>query len=245
MVSKLIELGKISNQKLPRHVGIIPDGNRRWAKLNNLKTEIGHLNGYKSLKKILYNFFDAGIQYLTVYTLSLENALNRPKDELKYIYKIIIKAIDTIIKEKDTVKNKVRFRVIGRIELLPDEVKEKVNELHKFTENFNKNFVNLLIMYDGQAEITDAIKKIVEEKINPEEINRNLVKNYLYTPDFPEVDLIIRTGMNDGARISGFLLWDASYSEFKFRNEYWPEYNEDLLYEDLQEYVQRNRRKGK
>ena len=80
--------------------------------------------------------------------------------------------------------------------------------------------------------------------INPEQINRNLIKNYLYTYDFPEVDLIIRTGMNDGARISGFLLWDASYAEFKFHNELWPEYNENLLVDDLKEYIYRNRRKG-
>ncbi|MBY8982807.1 MAG: di-trans,poly-cis-decaprenylcistransferase [Candidatus Lokiarchaeota archaeon] len=245
MASKLIELRKLASNKLPQHVGIIPDGNRRWAELHNLKTEVGHLKGYKSLKKILYNFFDAGIRYLTVYALSLENAINRPKEELKYIYKIIIKAIDTIINEEDTVKNEVRFKVIGRTSLLPDEVKEKVDELHKFTERFNKNYVNLLIMYDGQAEIADAVKDIIKDKINPEEINRVLIKNYLYTCDFPEVDLIIRTGMNDGARISGFLLWDASYSEFKFRNEFWPEYDEKLLYEDLLEYVKRNRRKGK
>ncbi|MBN1213848.1 MAG: di-trans,poly-cis-decaprenylcistransferase [Candidatus Lokiarchaeota archaeon] len=245
MASKLIELRNISDQRLPHHIGIIPDGNRRWAKLNNLKTKVGHLKGYKSLKKILYSFFDAGIQYLTVYALSLENAQKRSEEELKYIYKIIIKAINTIIKGEDTVKNEVRFRVIGRTELLPEYVQKKVNELHEFTKNFKKNFVNLLIMYDGQAEIADAIKKIIADNINPDLIDKTLIKKYLYTSDFPEVDLIIRTGMNDGARISGFLLWDASYSEFKFRNEYWPQYNEDLLYQDLQEYALRNRRKGK
>ncbi len=244
MASKLEELSKLASKLLPQHVGIIPDGNRRWAMLNKVNTEIGHLKGYNSLKKILYSFFDAGIQYLTVYALSLENAYNRPKEELKYIYKIIIKAIDTIIKEEDTVKNEVRFRVIGRLSLLPEEVRQKVNELHEFTKKFNKNFVNLLIMYDGQAEIADAVKEIVRKKINPEDIDRSLIKQYLYTYDFPEVDYIIRTGMNDGARISGFLLWDASYAEFKFHNELWPEYNESLLIEDLEDYVRRNRRKG-
>ena len=100
-------------------------------------------------------------------------------------------------------------------------------------------------MYDGQTEIVDAMKNIINDKINAEDINRKLIKNYLYTKDFPELDYLIRTGMSDGARISGFLLWDASYAEFKFRNEFWPEYNEDLLIEDLFDFINRKRRKGK
>ena len=99
-------------------------------------------------------------------------------------------------------------------------------------------------MYDGQAEIVDAMKKIINDKVEPDKIDRKLIKKYLYTKDFPELDFLIRTGMSDGARISGFLLWDASYAEFKFRNEFWPEYNEDLLIEDIYEYINRNRRKG-
>ena len=89
------------------------------------------------------------------------------------------------------------------------------------------------------------MKKIIKDKIDPEEIDRSLIKEYLYTKDFPELDFLIRTGMSDGARISGFLLWDASYAEFKFRNEFWPEYNEDLLIEDIHDFINRNRRKGK
>jgi undecaprenyl diphosphate synthase len=100
-------------------------------------------------------------------------------------------------------------------------------------------------MYDGQSEIVDAMKQIINDKVAPEKVDRKLVKNYLYTKKSPEVDYIIRCGMEDGARISGFLLWDASYAEFKFRDEYWPEYNEELLIEDLKDYIKRNRRKGK
>ncbi|MFO7796979.1 MAG: polyprenyl diphosphate synthase [Promethearchaeati archaeon] len=231
--------------KLPRHVGIIPDGNRRWARSQGLDIKIGHLNGYKTLKDILYSFFHAGIKYLTVYALSLENARKRSKDELKYIHKIIIKAIDTIMSE-DIVKNeKVRFKILGRTHLLPEKVRAKIEELHEYTKHFDKNFVNILIMYDGQAEIVDALKKLMENNIDPAKLDRNVVKQYLYTNNFPEVDFIIRTGMEDGARISGFLLWDASYAEFKFRNEYWPQYSAELLVADLEEYIERNRRRGK
>jgi len=100
-------------------------------------------------------------------------------------------------------------------------------------------------MYDGQEEIVDAVKEIIKSGVKIEDINRDMIKNHLYTRNFPEVDYIIRTGMEDGARISGFLLWDASYAEFKFRTELWPDYNKDMVIEDIQDYANRDRRKGK
>lgn len=100
-------------------------------------------------------------------------------------------------------------------------------------------------MYDGQEEIVDAVKEIIKSGAKIEDINRDMIKNHLYTRNFPEVDYIIRTGMEDGARISGFLLWDASYAEFKFRTELWPDYNKDMVIEDIQDYANRDRRKGK
>ncbi len=227
------------------HVGIIPDGNRRWARKNSVDIKVGHYTGYETLKEVMFGFFDAGIKYLSIYALSLENAIKRSKTELKYIYKLISIAIDAIMAEPIVVDEQVRFQVIGRLELLPDDVKRKVDELHEFTKNHNKNFVNVLVMYDGRAEIVDAMKKVVQANVDPCKIDCDLVKNHLYTAEFPEVDYIIRTGMEDGARISGFLLWDASYAEFRFRNQYWPEYNIELLYEDLKEYINRNRRRGK
>ena len=100
-------------------------------------------------------------------------------------------------------------------------------------------------MYDGQEEIVDAVKDIIKSGIKVEDVNRELIKDHLYTRNFPEVDYIIRTGMEDGARISGFLLWDASYAEFKFRTDLWPDYNREMVFEDIEEYANRNRRKGK
>jgi tritrans,polycis-undecaprenyl-diphosphate synthase [geranylgeranyl-diphosphate specific] len=147
--------------------------------------------------------------------------------------------------EDIVVKEQVKFRILGRLHLLPEKVRKKVEELHEFTKDFNENFVNILIMYDGQAEIVDAVKTMIKNNVNPDEINRDTLKNYLYTNSFPEVDFIVRTGMEDGARISGFCLWDASYAEFKFRNEYWPQYSAELLVSDLEEFIERNRRRGK
>jgi tritrans,polycis-undecaprenyl-diphosphate synthase [geranylgeranyl-diphosphate specific] len=239
------ELKSLPQNKLPRHIGLIPDGNRRWARKNNLDIRIGHLTGYETIKKILFAFFDAGIHYLSIYALSLENARKRSQKELEQIYKILIKAVEAVKEEPKVVEEKVRFNVLGRVEKLPPKVRAKVDELIEFTKDHNQNFINLLIMYDGQAEIVDAVKSILNNNANPSLIDPKYIKEHLYTANYPEVDYIIRTGMEDGARLSGFLLWDSSYAEFKFRNEYWPEYSEEMLVSDLKEYVERNRRKGK
>ncbi|MBD3256477.1 MAG: di-trans,poly-cis-decaprenylcistransferase [Candidatus Lokiarchaeota archaeon] len=239
------DLLEFASNNLPKHVGLIPDGNRRWATKRNMNTNMGHYTGYETVKKILYKLFDAGVKYLSIYALSLENAMKRSEEELKYIYKILKLAVDTVKKEKIVTEEKIRFNVIGRLDLLPQDVRDKINELIEYTKDYDGAFVNVLIMYDGQAEIIDAIKGIIKEKTDPMKIDKKLIKKYLYTHDFPEVDYIIRTGMADGARISGFLLWDSSYAEFKFRNEYWPDYDEKMLIEDLYDYVERNRRHGK
>ncbi|MFX1589442.1 MAG: polyprenyl diphosphate synthase [Promethearchaeota archaeon] len=239
------ELKEIPKSKLPKHIGLILDGNRRWAVKNLLNVNVGHLIGYENLKKRLFDFFEAGIHYLSIYALSLENVRRRSEEEIVYIFKIILDAVDTVIKESTVKEEKVKFNVIGRIHLLPQKVQEKIKELIEFTKEYDQNFINLCIMYDGQDEIVDAVRNIVKDGIKVDEINRKLIKSYLYTRYFPEVDYVIRTGMEDGARISGFLLWDSSYAEFKFRKDLWPDYNREMIIEDLLDYVERNRRKGK
>jgi len=203
------------------------------------------LAGYENVKKILISCFKAGIKYLSLYALSLENAIKRSQDELEYIYKIIKIAVETVKNEPIVTDEKVKFNVIGRTELLPQDVRDKINELLDYTKDFDGAYINVLIMYDGQAEIVDAMKKIMKKKVEPEKIDQKLIKEHLYTRDFPELDFLIRTGMDDGMRLSGFLLWDASYAEFKFRNDLWPDYNNKKLFEDLSDYIKRNRRKGK
>ncbi|MHA1804111.1 MAG: polyprenyl diphosphate synthase [Promethearchaeota archaeon] len=230
--------------KLPKHVGIIPDGNRRWARERNLDINFGHLRGYETMKTILYSLFDAGIRYLTIYALSLENARKRSKEELKYIYEIIKMAVEAVKEDPMITEEKVKMNVIGRWRSLPSHVTEKIKELIDYTKDHDKAFINICVMYDGQEEIVDAVKALIKNNVSAEEITPEKIKEHLYTKDFPPVDYIIRTGMDDGARISGFLLWDASYAEFRFRNEYWPDYSEELLIEDLKEYMRRKRRLG-
>ena len=206
---------------------------------------MGHLIGYQNLKERLFDFFEAGIHYLSIYALSLENLKKRSQEEIKYIFGIILDAVDAVVKEATVKEEKVNFNVIGRVYLLPKDVRIKINELIEFTKENDQNFINLCIMYDGQEEIVDAVKEIIKNGVKVEDVNRDVIKNHLYTRDFPEVDYIIRTGMDDGARISGFLLWDASYAEFKFRTDLWPDYSKEMVIEDIQDYANRNRRKGK
>jgi len=247
------DLFEFSQDKLPRHVGIVPDGNRRWARERKVDTKIGHSSGYEALNNIIMSFFDFGIHYLSVYCLSIENVRKRPTEELKFIYKIIIKACEKLKTNPLIVQEKVRVNIIGRISQLPSDVKDKLIDLMEFTKDHDQNYLNLLIMYDGQEEIVDSVRKMIQDKIDPKDITRDTIRNYLYLNDIPEfnsgnipeLDYIIRTGMDDGARISGFLLWDASYAEFKFRNEYWPDYSKELLIEDLKDFISRNRRLGK
>ncbi|TFG01531.1 MAG: di-trans,poly-cis-decaprenylcistransferase [Promethearchaeota archaeon] len=241
----LEELKDIPKDRLPKHIGLILDGNRRWAKRNLLNLNVGHLIGYENLKKRLFDFFEAGIHYLSIYALSLENVRKRQQQEIIYIFKIILDAVDSVVKEATVEEEKVKFNVIGRTYLLPIEVQEKIQELVDYTKEYNQNFINLCIMYDGQEEIVDAVKKMIQNDVKSEDVDRYLIKKYLYTHDFPEVDYVIRTGMEDGARISGFLLWDCSYAEFKFRKDLWPDYNREMIIEDLREFSVRNRRKGK
>ncbi len=243
---KLEKLKKKYGEQFPHHVGLIIDGNRRWAEKKGLDANAGHFEGYETLRKILFTHGDIGINYLSIYTLSIENIRRRDPEEIEYLYSLIVKVADDLLSEKNENKERVKFNVFGRLSILPTEVKEKLEELMEETKNNNEFFINLCIAYDGQEEIVDAIKALLSNsKIDPQEVSPQLIKKYLYTKDYPELDYIVRTGMKDGARISGFMLWDASYSEFKFRKEYWPDYNEKMLTNDLKEYLKRIRRKGK
>ena len=232
--------------KLPVHIGIILDGNRRWIKRRGIKesTLKGHLVGYNTLKKIIKSSYNIGTKYLSVYALSTDNVAKRSKKEINYLYELLLKGMEEVFEEPLTFEKEVRIQVFGRIEGLPKEFQEKIKKIHESTKNHNKYFLNLCILYDGQEEIVDAVKKIIKKGIPHDKISKEIIKQNLYTHNIPEADYIIRTGMEDGARISGFLLWDASYAEFRFRKELWPDYNEEMLLEDLKEYIRRNRRKG-
>ena len=245
-IATLDDLKTQFEDRIPLHVGLILDGNRRWIRRQGINDPTqGHLAGYKTLKKILYPFFEVGVKYLSVYALSSENVRKRSDTELNFLFKLILKGVQDVLEEPLIHEKKVRVRLIGHLNELDTDTQNAIKHMNNVTAEYNDCFINFCVLYDGQEELVDAMKKIQLKQISPPEISKQTIKENLYTAEFPELDYIIRTGMDDGARISGFLLWDSSYAEFRFRNELWPDYNEGMVLEDIKEFIRRNRRKGK
>jgi len=226
-----------SEKNLPCHLGIIMDGNRRWAKEHNLPTMEGHRRGAETLKTIALAAKKKGIQTLTFFCFSTEN-WNRPKGEVDYLMKLLHEIFANHFPELQ--KEQIKIRVIGQKDRLPQEALKDIEITEKETADYTGMTLNLALSYGGRAEIVDAIKKIIKSGIDPEKITEETVKKNLWTSD---VDLIVRTGGEQ--RLSGFLLWQAAYSEFLFVNKYWPEFSEVDLEAALANYASRQRRFGK
>ncbi len=222
---------------LPRHLGIIIDGNRRWAKLNGLPTLEGHKRGFKAVKRVIKAAHDRGIRTLTIFCFSTEN-WNRSSEEVGYLMDLLKKTLASYFSEFK--KQDIRIKVIGQKNRLSKDIQDEIIKVEKGTEKNNGMTVNLALSYGGRAEIVDAVKKIIKTGIDPETITEDTIKENLWTSD---VDLVIRTGGEQ--RLSGFLLWQAAYSEFLFVKKYWPEFSESDLDGALADYAARQRRFGK
>ncbi len=224
-------------KNLPRHLGIILDGNRRWAKEHGLPTFEGHRKGFENVKLIIQAAQDRGIKTLTLFCFSTEN-WHRSKKEVDYLMDIFRKSLSDY-SEKFNKKN-VKVSILGQKEKFARDIKERIEKIESETKNNTGMTLNLALSYGGRAELVDAIKKIVKKGIDPDKITEDTVKDNLWTSD---VDLIIRTGGEQ--RLSGFLLWQAAYSEFLFVKKYWPDFDENDLDAALAEYASRQRRFGK
>ncbi|MEK9795060.1 MAG: polyprenyl diphosphate synthase, partial [Hyphomicrobiales bacterium] len=226
------------NQTLPRHVALIMDGNRRWARKNNLSNETGHSIGIDTLVNIAKTASDIGIEYLTFYSFSKEN-WNRDKDEISYLMKLMA-SFENLYLDK-IIKKNIKIKVIGDSETLSDKHKRIIKNVEKKTEQ--NNGMNLIVAfnYSGRNELVRAIKKIISEvsegNISDYEINEDIVTKYLDTRDFPDPDLIIRSGGEK--RISNFLIWQSIYAEYVFIDDYWPDFNPDMLIDALKQYANR------
>lgn len=235
----------MENIKIPTHIAIQMDGNRRWGKKNKGGPLEGHKEGALTLKKILEHCIKIGVSVVTVYALSLEN-LKRGKKELACHFGLHKKYIKKwILDSDDFVKNKTKFQVLGRRELLPKDEQELIKEAEEKTKNFKDHTFNVCLCYNGQDEIVDAIKKIIIKGIKPEEITRDLIKENLYTSDLPPPEMMIKTGMNPEKRISAFLLYDVAYTELFFSSILWPDFIPEELDKLIGEYNHRERRFGK
>jgi tritrans,polycis-undecaprenyl-diphosphate synthase [geranylgeranyl-diphosphate specific] len=224
----------------PTHVGIVLDGNRRFAKRLMLEPWKGHEYGFQKVEKTLDHAREIGLKQATLYCLSVENIKKRPKEELEFLYKIF-RGMFKDLDNKKVEKYKIRFRFLGRLDLLPKDLEEECKKLEKKTQNNHGFYVNFAIAYGGRQEIVDAIKKIIQKKIKPEEITEEIIKENLYLSDEP--DIIIRTGGEK--RTSNFLPFQSSYSEWFFLDKFWPEFENEDLDKIIEDFKKRKRNFGK
>ena len=229
---------------VPGHIAIIMDGNGRWAKQQGKERSYGHKYGVESVRKVTEAASEAGVRFLTLYTFSTEN-WNRPNEEITALMALLVMAIER--ETPDLMKNNVRLKAIGDLSRMPKEVKDRLDAcINQTSENTGLTLI-LALSYSSRWEMTDAVRRISQEvksgKLQNEDITEDLISSYLTTKDFPDPDLIIRTGGEQ--RISNFLLWQAAYSEFYFTDSYWPEFNKEALDKAIYSYRTRERRFGK
>lgn len=233
---------------MPNHIAIILDGNRRWAKRNLSLPKEGHFKGADAVENLLDWCEEFDIKIITLYVLSAEN-LSRKDLELEYLFEIIRIRLEKLFNDPRIHKNQMRVKAIGRVELLPDSIKNVLKRLDDATKNYERHFLNIAIAYGGQDELIDAIKKIVDKIKNGvlkiDDINKKEIEANLYTSHLPQSspDMILRT--SGEKRLSGFLLWQSAYSELIFMDVFWPGFRKIDLMRAIRTFQKRKRRIGK
>lgn len=239
---------QIDDARLPEHVGVILDGNRRWASAREMIPWHGHREGAEKVKKFLEWALDLGIKTVTLYALSTEN-FNRSDDEVAELMKIYEENLNEILKSDVIHEYQVRINIIGRTNLLPDTIQDLVSEVQEVTKDYDRFYLNVALAYGGRAEIVDAAKeiavKVKKGDLDPKEIDETIIENHLYTSYLPkpEPDLVIRT--SGESRLSNFLIWQSAYSELFIVDVYWPDFREIDLERAIRAYQSRSRRFGK
>ena len=223
----------------PRHVAIIADGNRRWARERGLPVLAGHVQGIEAIRPIVRRARDRGVETLSVYTFSTENWA-RPEEEVSGLFGLIDGAVRQYTDE--LVTEGVRVRVIGRLHEAPSDVQRSIRAAQDRTEGGSRMTLNICFNYSGRAEIVDAARALLAGRVDPTEITEPHFAEHLYTAGQPDVDLLIRTGGDQ--RTSNFLLWQAAYAELIFCSKFWPDFTVDDLDAALAEYERRERRFG-
>jgi tritrans,polycis-undecaprenyl-diphosphate synthase [geranylgeranyl-diphosphate specific] len=233
-------------ENMPKHVAIIMDGNRRFTRVQgNIDTIEGHKKGVDTLERVLDWCIDLGIEIVTVYAFSTEN-FNRPPHEVQGLMQLFKKNFEEITNNQKIHRNQVQVRAVGKLELLPEDVRDAIKKAEESTADYDQRRLNIAIGYDGRMEIVDAIKKIVNEveagKLDVDDIDENIVNRNLYTAGMEDPNLIIRTSGEE--RLSGLLLWQSSYSELYFSNSLWPALRKVDFLRALRSYQERERRFG-
>jgi undecaprenyl diphosphate synthase len=224
----------------PQHIAIIMDGNGRWAISRGLPRLAGHRAGTENLRRVIEACVEFGIQFLTLYAFSTEN-WGRPEAEVRGLIRILEDVIDRELKELH--EEGVQLRHIGRLDRIKPSLKKKVLEAIELTKNNTRLILNIAFNYGGRDEIIWAIRRMIEAGVDPEEVDDQLVSQYLFTAGTPDPDLIIRT--SGELRGSNFLIWQGAYAEWFFTPTYWPDFGKDELRQAIDEFCQRDRRYGK
>ncbi|MGP6219756.1 polyprenyl diphosphate synthase [Caldiplasma sukawensis] len=235
-----------ANGNVPYHIGIITDGNRRFAREIGKDPNYGHERGKEKLEEVLEWCMEIGTRIVTVYVFSTEN-FKRNKDEVDFLFHLINDSLRNIVTDPRVIKNKIRVRVIGNTESLPKYLQDTIKYVEEKTGGYQDFKLNLAVGYGGREEIIDAIKKIAQDyrngNIKIEDINEENFKKYLYDGSIPDPDLILRTSGEE--RISNFLLWQSAYSELYFSDVYWPDFRKIDFLRAVKTYQYRQRRFGK
>ena len=234
----------LNSKNIPRHIAIIMDGNGRWAKSKKLPRAIGHKNGVKSVQVISELCSKLKVEYLTLYTLSLEN-FSRPQLELKSLMALLSSTIKSEISKMK--ENNIKFNVIGFRDKLPQKINDQLDFAISETKNNDGLKLNLALAYGARSELIHAISLLIDQLKNDnlkiDDINEEIISQNLFTKNIPDPDLLIRTGGEN--RLSNFLLWQSAYTELYFSNKFWPDFNKEDLYEALHDYERRDRRFGR
>lgn len=223
-----------------QHIAVIMDGNRRWAREKNLPTAVGHKKGVEALKATLRACNDFGIKYLTAYAFSTEN-WNRKQEEVDFLMELVALTLTNELDEMH--RENVQIRFIGDLSRFSEKLQKILANSVERTKNNTGVILQIALNYGSRAEIVNAVKNIVAQEVKPEEVTENLISQNLYTAGVPDPDLLIRTGGEK--RISNYLLWQIAYSEIIVIDEFWPDFDKNLLGKCLEEFGKRHRRYGK
>jgi undecaprenyl diphosphate synthase len=224
---------------LPKHVGFIVDGNRRWAKAHGLPAYEGHLAGYNALQEVALATFDAGVHYMSIYVFSTEN-WKRSQDEVSKLLGLALRLLTADLHIFD--ERNVRLQVLGSREGLSSRMIKAIDNAEQRTANNTAGTLAVCLNYGGQLEIADACKKIVQSGVAAELVTPELIEQHLYAPSVPPIDLLVRTSGEQ--RLSNFMLWRVAYSELLFLDKLWPDMTKNDVTDILKEYARRSRRFG-
>ena len=233
------ELGRESSVP-PAHVAIIMDGNGRWAASRGLSRSEGHRAGTENLRRIIEAFIRGGVRCLTLYAFSTEN-WDRPDEEVRALLEIVNEVIREEVDELH--REEIRLRHIGRLDRLPADLRRSICDSIVRTRHNSRMTLCVAFDYGGRAEIVDAVRALISDGVQPEDVSEDLLRSYMYIEDMPDPDLIIRTSGEQ--RLSNFLIWQAAYAEYYSTPVYWPDFDEAEVEKALEAYASRKRRFGK